>query len=70
MRPGKLNCAPIEKEMLAIVFSTPKFREYTLGKKTVVQTDHKPLETILRKPMAAAPLRLQAMILTLSGEWL
>ena len=33
----------------------------------MVQTDHKPLETILRKPMTAAPLRLQAMILKVSG---
>ena len=53
--------------MLAIVFSTQKFREYILGKTTLVQTDHKPLETILRKPMATAPLRLQAMILKVSG---
>ncbi len=33
----------------------------------MVQTDHKPLETILRKPMATAPLRLQAMMLKVSG---
>ena len=38
-----------------------------MGKTTVVQTDRKPLETILRKPMKAAPLRLQAMILKVSG---
>ena len=61
------NWAPFEKEVLAIVFSIQKFREYTMGKPTVVQTDHKPLETVLRKPMATAPLRLQAMILKLSG---
>ena len=52
--------------MQAIVFSTQKFREYIMGKTTVVQTDHKPLETILRKPMTAPPLRLQAMILKVS----
>ena len=52
--------------MLATVFSTQKFREYILGKTTVVQTDHKPLETILRKPIATAPLRLQAMMLNIS----
>ena len=45
--------------MLAIVFSTQKFREYILGKTTLVQTT-------LCKPMAAAHLRLQAMILKLS----
>ena len=53
--------------MLAIVFRAHKFREYILGKATLVQTDHQPLETILRKPMSVAPLRLQAMILKVSG---
>ena len=67
LRASEVNWAPIEKEMLAIVFSTQKFREYSLGKGTLVQTDHKPLEMILRKPMATAPLRLQAMMLKLSG---
>ena len=67
LRPSERNWAPIEKEMLAIVFSTQNFREYILGKSTVVQTDHKPLESILRKPLANAPLRLQAMFLKVSG---
>ena len=58
---------PIEKEVQAIVFSTQKFREYILGKPVVVQTDHKPLEIILRKLMVTAPLQLQAMILKVSG---
>ena len=62
LRESEIKWAPIKKEMLAIVFSTQKFREYFLGKTTVVQTDHKPLETILRKPIATAPLRLQAMM--------
>ena len=62
LRESEIKWAPIEKEMLAIVFSTQKFREYFLGKTTVVQTDHKPLETILRKPIATAPLRLQEMM--------
>ena len=44
-----------------------KFREYILGKTTVVQADHKTLETILRKPMATAPLILQVMMLKVSG---
>ena len=66
LRESEINWAPIEKEMLAIVFSTQKFREYILGKTTVVQTDHKPLETIFRKPIATAPLRLQAMMLKVS----
>ena len=49
------------------MFIAHKFREYILGKATLVQTDHQPLETILRKPMSVAPLRLQAMILKVSG---
>ena len=67
LRESEINWAPVEKEMLAIVFSTNKFREYILGKTTVVQTDHKPLETILRKPMATVPLGLRAMMLKVSG---
>ena len=66
-RKSELNWAPMEKEMLAIVFSAHKFREYILRKATLVQTDHQPLETILRKPMSVAPLRLQVMILKTSG---
>ena len=62
LRESEINWAPIEKEMPAIVFSTQKFSVYIPGKTTVVQTDHKPLETILRKPIATAPLRLQAMM--------
>ena len=62
LRESEINWAPTEKEMLATVLSTQKFREYFLGKTTVVETDHKPLETILRKPIATAPLRLQAMM--------
>ena len=51
--------------MQAIVFSI--LRVHSGKKTTLVQTDHKPLETILRKPMATAPLRLQARMLKASG---
>ena len=64
---SELIWAPIEKEMLAIVFSAHKFREYILGKTTMVQTDHLPLKTIRRKTMSVAPLHLQAMILKVCG---
>ena len=58
------NYAQIEKEMLAITFGCERFHEYIYGKKSVtVNTDHKPLEFILQKPMYLAPLRLQRMIL-------
>lgn len=67
LNASEIDYVPIEKEMLAIVYSTQKFREYIIGKETVVQTDHKPLETIYRKPLISAPLRLQTMLLKVKG---
>lgn len=59
--------AQIEKEMLSIVFSTKKFHCYIFGKKTIIHNDHKPLEQIFKKPLLAAPLRIQKMMLKL--QW-
>ena len=59
------NYAQIEKELLAIVFSVKRFHQYVYGLKVDVQSDHKPLESILRKPLGAAPSRLQRMLLQL-----
>ena len=58
------NYAQIEKEMLAIVFGCTHFHDYIYGMKDIlVETDHKPLESILKKPLHQAPMRLQRMIL-------
>lgn len=54
--------AQIEKEMLAIVFLLEKFNQYTFGRRIDVYSDHKPPETILKKPLAVAPQRLQGMM--------
>ena len=43
------NYAQIEKELLAIVYGCTKFHQYVYGKKVNVQTDHKPLEALLKK---------------------
>ncbi|KAK3745481.1 hypothetical protein QZH41_007545 [Actinostola sp. cb2023] len=51
--------------MLAIVFSLEKFNQYTFGRHVKVQSDHKPLEAILKKPLACAPRRLQGMMMRL-----
>lgn len=59
------NYAQIEKELLAIVFGAEKFNQYTYGRKVIVESDHKPLEVIYRKPLVAAPKRLQRMLLRL-----
>ena len=58
--------AQIEKECLAIVFACERFEHYIYGRSLVtVHTDHKPLETIYKKPLLNAPKRLQRMLLRL-----
>ena len=59
------NYAQIEKELLAIVFGVERFHQYTYGRNVVVDSDHKPLETIFGKPLASAPRRLQKMLMRL-----
>lgn len=48
------NYAKIERELLAIVFSVRKFHQYVYGVRVDVQSDHKPLENILRKLLGTA----------------
>jgi hypothetical protein len=55
--------AQIEKELLAVVFGLEHFHYYVYGKTVQVESDHKPLEAILKKPLSAAPPRLQRMLL-------
>ncbi|XP_015748130.1 PREDICTED: uncharacterized protein LOC107327924 [Acropora digitifera] len=55
--------AQIEKELLAVQFSLERFNQYTYGKKVAIESDHKPLEAIVKKPLAAAPPRLQRILL-------
>ena len=58
--------AQIEKELLAIVFACDHFDAYIYGRDAVhVETDHKPLECIVLKPLNGAPKRLQRMLLRL-----
>ena len=59
------NYAQIEKELYAILFGCKRFHQYIYGQRIVVESDHKPLESIATKPLAAAPPRLQRMLLQL-----
>ena len=59
--------AQIEKECLAILFGIKRFHQYVYGKKVTVESDHKPLESIFKKPLVNAPARLQNMLLQLQG---
>ena len=52
----------IIEEMLAIVFALDKWHRYTYGRHVTVHSDHKPLESITKKPLDIAPKRLQGML--------
>ena len=49
--------------MLAIVFALEKWHQFAYGRHVLVNTDHKPLEAISKKPLDRAPMRLQGMLL-------
>lgn len=57
--------AQIEKEMYAILFACERFHQYIYGKHVRVHSDHKPIESIMKKPLHSAPARLQRMMLRL-----
>lgn len=70
LNSAELNYSTFEKEALAIIFSVTKLRQYLLGNKFILQTDHKPLVTIFGEnkgiPVMAAA-RIQRWALLLSG---
>ncbi|XP_033731071.1 uncharacterized protein K02A2.6-like [Pecten maximus] len=57
--------AQIEKETLAIVFGCTKYHQFIFGREVTIESDHKPLQAIFRKPLNRAPPRLQRLLLTL-----
>ncbi|XP_058817373.1 uncharacterized protein K02A2.6-like [Topomyia yanbarensis] len=57
--------AQIEKELLAVVFAFNRFHFFIYGREFVVQSDHKPLETLIKRNIDDVTPRLQRMILIL-----
>ena len=55
--------ADIEKRLLAVQFSLERFNQYTYGKRVTTESDHKPLEAIVKKELTSAPPRLQRILL-------
>ena len=47
MRETEGCYAQIEKEALAVTWACEKFMTYILGKEIVIETDHKPLVSLL-----------------------
>jgi hypothetical protein len=52
--------------MLAVVFGCQRFHKLLYGKSDItVESDHKPLEVIMKKPIHTPPMRIQKMLLKL-----
>jgi len=52
-----------KKEMYAILYSLDRFHTYVYARHVTIETDHKPLISIVEKSLASAPKRLQRMLL-------
>ena len=52
----------IEKDMLSIVYGTEMFDQYVYGRRVKGETDHKPIESIMKNNLLSAPKRLQRMM--------
>lgn len=57
--------AQIEKELLAIVFACQRFHYFVYGREFVVESDHKPLETLMKRDIDDVTSRLQRMFMAL-----
>ena len=57
--------AQIEKELYAILSSCERFHHYVYGRTINVGSDHKPLESVMKKLPCSAPPHLQQMLLHL-----
>ena len=57
--------AQIEKELYTILFGCERFHHYVYGRTINVESDHKPLESVMKKLLCSAPPRLQRMLLCL-----
>ena len=69
LSPSECNYSQLDKEALSLMFGVKRFHNYLYGRKFTLQTDHKPLTSILGPkqgipPLAAARLQRWAVILS------
>lgn len=57
--------AQIEKELLAIVFACQRFHFFLYGRQFTVESDHKPLESLVLRDIDDVTKRLQGMFMSL-----
>jgi hypothetical protein len=62
LRDHELNYVAIEKEACAVAWAMERCHHYLYGRFFYLETDHKPLETILSKSIVEASPRLQRII--------
>lgn len=55
----------IEKELLAVVYGCQRFHYYLFGKPFIVETDHRPLLGVIKKPIDELSPRLQRLVFKL-----
>ena len=55
----------IEKETLAVVCASEKFNQFVYGRRFLVESDHKPLQSIFKRNINKAPPRIQRLLLHL-----
>ena len=55
----------LEKQLLAVVLGCERFNYYVYGRPVDVDSDHKPLVPITKKPLGKSPPRLQRLLLRL-----
>lgn len=66
MNDHEINYSQTEKEMLAIYYATQKFHDFIYRANINVQTDHKPIVSIMKKPICKiGSVRLQRLRLKL-----
>ena len=56
----------ILRDLLAACWSLERFNHYVFGKQVVIETDHKPLESIWKKSIPSASPRLQRLLLKMA----
>lgn len=57
--------AQIEKALLASLYACERFHQYVYGQTFEVETDHKPLVSIMNKPLNDCPVWIQRMLIRL-----
>lgn len=62
---SEVKYAQIEKELLAIVFACQRFHFYLYGRDFTVESDHKPLESLMKRDIDDITRRLQSMMMCL-----